>query len=489
MNLFPTDLLDINYYYYSEYIYLMMLNSEAYTFYLEKTANLSSRTARSARCKVAAEEFTTVFFSTADLKSLQKRFLKLVESKRLVELVECKKEGGIREWENLVFYDTPVNDVESAADEIDDMEALPPPPGTPSSLVGRPRKTLADEPCAKRKKNILIDQVYAIEQFAVEQGVSRRDALDMIVERCNKKWKVSKMSENVEVPMRTACAMIYNVNLSVNQYQLLRMLLLGHNVYLPTRNNVNVFKNQLVPDLKVDLIKTACNINQLLVSTSKAILDEKAVSLNTASHVHMIGKFGLDGSGSHQIRHQLAEGLDPADLGTSFIGAFYCPLSISVDGDCIWENPVSNSIAFTRPVCLMRAKETRLTIEEHFKEYTDVLGELNVLALLPRPSNRSFFSFHTEISMIDGKMADILQGDSGSFCHYCKTTRAKANDLVHVLQGFDIEKTYKECEETWDKVESGQIAYSDPARSGQCHEPIMSQDLRFLPTSIKSRDH
>ena len=28
------------------------------------------------------------------------------------------------------------------------------------------------------------------------------------------------------------------------------------------------------------------------------------------------------------------------------------------------------------------------------------------------------YSVHTELSMIDGKMVDLIQGDSGSFCHY-----------------------------------------------------------------------
>ena len=42
--------------------------------------------------------------------------------------------------------------------------------------------------------------------------------------------------------------------------------------------------------------------------------------------------------------------------------------------------------------------------------------------------------------MIDGKMVDIIQEDSGSFCHYCKATRKEANDITRIMQGFQIEK-------------------------------------------------
>ena len=33
-------------------------------------------------------------------------------------------------------------------------------------------------------------------------------------------------------------------------------------------------------------------------------------------------------------------------------------------------------------------------------------------------------------NLIDGKMVDLIQGDSGSFCHYCNATRAEANDIT-----------------------------------------------------------
>ena len=82
--------------------------------------------------------------------------------------------------------------------------------------------------------------------------------------------------------------------------------------------------------------------------------------------------------------------------------------------------------------------------------------------------------------MIDGKMVDLIQGDSGSFCHYCQVTREEANDLTRILQGFSIEKTIAELTETWNRIDSGDIIYTDPERAGQCHKPMNKSDLRFF---------
>ncbi len=71
-------------------------------------------------------------------------------------------------------------------------------------------------------------------------------------------------------------------------------------------------------------------------------------------------------------------------------------------------------------------------------------------------------SVDTELSMIDGKMVNIIQGDSGSFCHYCKVTKNQGNDITCILQGFNIEKTVEEMKATWSNIEEGNISYSDP---------------------------
>ena len=67
----------------------------------------------------------------------------------------------------------------------------------------------------------------------------------------------------------------------------------------------------------------------------------------------MTGKFGLDGSGTHKIRHQKIDSekvldetphLDPNLAKTSVLLVCWCPILVS-QGDEIWTNPVPNSTA------------------------------------------------------------------------------------------------------------------------------------------------
>ena len=50
---------------------------------------------------------------------------------------------------------------------------------------------------------------------------------------------------------------------------------------------------------------------------------------------------------------------------------------------------------------------------------------------------------------------------------------------IFYRQGFHIEKSYAQCLETWQKLESGQLSYHDRDRAGQVNEPISSRDMRF----------
>ena len=82
----------------------------------------------------------------------------------------------------------------------------------------------------------------------------------------------------------------------------------------------------------------------------------------------------------------------------------------------------------------------------------------------------------TEISGVDGKMVGILQGDTGSCCHYCHADRKACNSVIEIIHGFpiSISKSYDDCKRVWDELESGQMKFSDPARGGQIHEPLVS---------------
>ena len=80
---------------------------------------------------------------------------------------------------------------------------------------------------------------------------------------------------------------------------------------------------------------------------------------------------------------------------------------------------------------------------------------------------------HTDVSGVDGAMVGILQGDTRARCHYCSANRAQCNSLLEILNGFYITKRLEECQRVWDMLENGTMDSDDPARGGQCHEPLV----------------
>lgn len=319
----------------------------------------------------------------------------------------------------------------------------------------------------------------------------------MLIERCNKKWENSeKQTEKYIMSPENATGLMYNLNLSVNQYQEMRLYFKNFLVNLPTRHDVDTFQKKLVPKLTVEETKTYCSASDMVQSTLRSILAaaHSETVLNRDS-LKVKAKFGLDGSGSHQIRQQNVGEHHAIETDSSnYIGAFWCPLEVKQGSELIWTNPTPNSILYARPICLMREKESRESVLEHFSQFMTELvemenGNLNV-TVNEEPYN---LDISTEFSMCDGKMASILQGDSGAWCHYCFATKNEANDLTLILQkSFTISKTYENVNQIWNELESGAMSYSDPARSGQCHAPILKKDLRYfaiLHQKIRSLDH
>ncbi len=61
-------------------------------------------------------------------------------------------------------------------------------------------------------------------------------------------------------------------------------------------------------EFKVESTKTSCEFNVLVTDTVKSLLAiHSAAALSDGDSVHVEGKLGIDGSGSHNVRHQLVE--------------------------------------------------------------------------------------------------------------------------------------------------------------------------------------
>ena len=91
--------------------------------------------------------------------------------------------------------------------------------------------------------------------------------------------------------------------------------------------------------------------------------------------------------------------------------------------------------------------------------------------------------------MVDGNMVDILQGDSGCPCYYCNCTSEGINNLINILAGFEINKSFDQRLETWGNLVSGQIGWGSESRAGQCHAPLAAVKVHaVLQWKLRSFD-
>ena len=274
---------------------------------------------------------------------------------------------------------------------------------------------------------------------------------------------------------------------------------------LRPRNDIDSFKKSLYPPVMMENLSASVDVESLFHSTLHAIitsekLDKSLQSFPIDASLKFSVKAGLDGSGSHHKRHQLSgDDVEDTHSGSSvnFLGVFMTPIAVTVvSGDdltTVWENPSPNSIFYTRPITLLQAKESRSIVEKIFPGIQECIDKLRMPHTVDGIINPVFVD--TKISMIDGKMVDMVQGDSGAFCHYCDVTQNDASRLTYLTSvgvgGMPITKTVEECLERWQLVQSGEIAYDSVERKGQCHKPLITHDsfcFAILHQKLRSLD-
>ena len=374
------------------------------------------------------------------------------------------------------------------------------------NTCGRPSLTISDNPCKKVESSILKRNLAQVAASAEEQGISKEEMLRKMMDKAKRSrdWNKAALfdtcSTTSEISIEEITALLYVANLSQRQYQMCRNLLTRYGVEaFPPRNQVDDFKNTLYPHVTVERLSASVSITDSYHSTICNIVSSESLQRNCfqrklndipnhANLVFMV-KAGLDGSGSHKKRHQLSgDHLDDTISGSSenFLRVFMTPMSIVCNVDdasvVLWKNPLPNSIFYTRPIQLFKATETRSVIEQIFPNLQSSMDSLEI----PHQIEGLFHkcSITTKVTMIDGKMTDILQGDSGAFCHYCDIKRDNASDPLVLFEygagGMHITKTIEECYRRWSLVQSGDIGYNNPLRASQCHKPLISKSGRFF---------
>ena len=218
------------------------------------------------------------------------------EIEDLKKLIKNKKDVNIWREKLCILLETPTSSPESQV-RYSLKEDKP--------AMGRPVKKLKDNPQPKTFLKIVDSVLDVIEDHAEKQGVSASYLLDELCKRGKKKFKTDETSKSEILSVQEATSLIYNLDLSVNKYQELRLELLPK-LQLPTHNDVDKYKASLIPpDIESDQNKTSCDVESVIKNTVNSILSfPQDPAIDDLKFVHVEGKFGLDGSGSHNYRHQ-----------------------------------------------------------------------------------------------------------------------------------------------------------------------------------------
>ena len=142
-------------------------------------------------------------------------------------------------------------------------------------------------------------------------------------------------------------------------------LCLPHDIVFSTRNAVDRTKTMFSSNhITSYQLMSEVNIKDRVKETAKSIFDLSSVSAINTSVLQLVGKFGVDGYGSHKIRHQL---IDPAlalteiahfnlEKTNSFLLSCYCPLELLAE-DCTLLCSRSRTARFAGPITLTRSPE------------------------------------------------------------------------------------------------------------------------------------
>ena len=164
---------------------------------------LSSKTLKAKKCDEAASKFIGNKVPSGNHKLMSMKFKRMLESK---PGNKSSKESAA-EWERSPFFEFV-------------------PPSDETKKQRGPSVTLGDAPCLKKTRSILKDVVTCVEQFAAEQKITKEDALQMVVDECNRTWHASISPTKCTIPDVDATALVYKVSLSSHQYQMIRLCFL-----------------------------------------------------------------------------------------------------------------------------------------------------------------------------------------------------------------------------------------------------------------------
>ena len=230
---------------------------------------------------------------------------------------------------------------------------------------GWPKKRLSEQDVSSCAENNILDPIVReLEKVDKTKDTEIEELLKKLVKRCNLVWKSEENNEISHMPVKAACAMIYKINWSINQYQEKRLIWKQYKFLLLISNDIDAYKKTLIPPISDTETKTSCDFLTMIKQTVSALVDLKTLeAIASRNNYKLDSRFGLDGSNSHQIQQQSAENADDREETANYIGAIWCPLELKVNGNVLWKNPRPNLTLYAHLyTCLFNAWQRNLRV-------------------------------------------------------------------------------------------------------------------------------
>lgn len=235
-----------------------------------------------------------------------------------------------------------------------------------------------------------------------------------------------------------AVAVILDSNLSTNSYIRLNRVLNKNKIkVLPSYPIVKSAQYQSIPESTVKFNFARCNMQPLLNMTSLRLI-QTINDLDSSNNLQLtlISKWGLDGSGGHQLYRQKfgnCLGADSHILSTQLV-----PIRLHLNDaerTIIWQNPSPNSNRLCRPIALEFIKDTSHVTNQSIARVNNQISNLS-------PSIIGSLTVHHKLffTMLDGKTFNQMTGTSGKMCPICKVHGDRLNSVDPSLVDCDLYK-------------------------------------------------
>jgi hypothetical protein len=326
---------------------------------------------------------------------------------------------------------------------------------------GRPNVQFAESSDrSKRRKTASLRESSSLDELAYATQMSLRaggkaSAAKIVKEistssperanKYHKAFKAHQKTTHTRLPGEEALSVIVDAQLTRHQYNVVRA---KDKMTFPSYKSVQVAKKKCYPSqdtitvtetlAEVELQSLLNHTVQRLVQVHKDSL--VALSAEELGKLHLISKWGFDGSSGYGTYKQKFESSDEFDDSSIFFTSLV-PLQLVCGNPdsiakprVIWKNPRPSSTRFCRPIKMEFVHET----ENHIREQEALMKtKIRDLEITPVKVEEqwAFVAHKLLFTMVDGKVCNaVTETKFTQKCYLCGATARNFNDIDKMIE-------------------------------------------------------